>query len=181
MVQLREKDLPGRLLLELAIDLRRAISDRALLIINERVDVAMLSNADGVHLGENALNPTHARSLVGSEMLIGRSVHDAEGALEAQRQGADYLIAGSLFPTSSHPDQIPQGLSLIESLTPNLRIPHLGIGGIHARNAAAVINAGASGVAVISSILASSQPREAAHILKSAILDAWQSRHGTAA
>lgn len=180
-MQLREKDLPGRHLLELAMNIRRAIEDKALLIINERVDVALLANADGVHLGEHALSPTDVRALVGENILIGRSVHDREGALEVQRQGADYLIAGSVFPTRSHPDQPPQGLRLIEDLAPNLDIPYLAIGGINPQNAAEVIRAGASGVAVISAILASPDPKEAARNLKSAIHCAWEKKQGVAA
>ena len=179
-MQLREKDLPGRHLLEFAMNIRRAIGDKALLIINERVDVALLASADGVHLGEHALSPSNARILVGDDMLIGRSVHDYEGALEAQRHGADYLIAGSVFPTRSHPGQTPQGLRLIEDLASNLTIPYLAIGGINPQNAADVIRAGASGVAIISAILASAQPAEAARNLKSAILDAW-AKKGAAA
>ena len=181
IVQLREKDLPGRLLLDLAMNIRRAIDDKALLIINERIDVALLANADGVHLGEEALNPSDARSLVGDNMLIGRSVHDNEGALEAQRQGADYLIAGSVFSTRSHPGRSPQGLSFIESLEPILTIPYLAIGGINARNAADVVRAGASGVAVISAILSSLQPGETACRLKHDIRSAWKKTQGAAA
>ena len=180
IVQLREKDLPGRHLLELAMNIRQAIDDNALLIINERVDAALLAGADGVHLGEQALSLGDARTLVGDNMLIGRSVHDHEGALEAQRQGADYLIAGSVFPTRSHPDQASQGHRLIEGLAPNLTIPCLGIGGINPQNAAEVIRAGASGVAVISAILASPQPEQAASKLKHEIHRAW-AKKGAAA
>ena len=178
IVQLREKDLPGRHLLDLAMKIKQAIEGNALLIVNERVDVALLSGAYGVHLGEDALSPSEARSLVGHDMTIGRSVHDYEGALKAQQEGADYLIAGSIFPTRSHPGQPPQGLSLIERLAPKLHVPYLGIGGINAENAADVIRAGATGVAVISAILASSQPKEAARRLKDAVLSAWQIRIG---
>ncbi len=180
-MQLREKDLPGRLLLDLAINIRHAIDDRALLIINERIDVALLVNADGVHLGEQALGISDARSLVGDRMLIGRSVHDHEGALEAQRQGVDYLIAGSVFPTRSHPNQTPQGLQFIENLGPSVSIPCLAIGGINPLNAADVIRAGASGVAVISAVLASPQPEEAARKLKHQICGEWEKKQGAAA
>ncbi len=181
IVQLREKDLPSRPLLDLAMKIRHAIDGNALLVVNERVDVALLSSADGVHLGEEALHPSDARSLVGDGMIIGRSVHDYEGALEAQREDADYLIAGSVFATRSHPGQTPQGLPLVQRLSAKLRIPYLGIGGINAENAADVIRAGASGVAVISAILASPQPKEAARRLKCAVLSAWQTQKGEAA
>ena len=181
IVQLREKDLPVRPLLDLAMNIRHAIGNKAILVINERVDVAILANADGVHLGEQSLTPAQARSLLRDEMLIGRSVHDSEGALEAQRNDADYLIAGSVFPTRSHPGQPSQGLQLLQNLPSELSIPTLGIGGINVQNAAAVIHAGAFGVAVISAILSSPQPKEAARRLKSAILDAWLTRKGAAA
>ena len=181
IVQLREKDLPGRPLLDLAMKIRQAIDGNALLVINERVDVALLSGADSVHLGEEALSPSEVRSLVGDGMIIGRSVHDYEGALEAQREDADYLIVGSIFASRSHPGQTPQGLPLVKRLAPKLRIPYLGIGGINAENAADVIRAGASGVAVISAIFASPHPKEAARRLKCAVLSAWQTRKGVAA
>ena len=178
IIQLREKDLPGRLLLDLANQLQKAIEGRALLVVNERVDVALLSSADGIHLGESALTPSDARSLAGNKIIVGRSVHDYAGALQAQQQGADYLVAGSVYPTRSHLGQTPQGLPLIEELASRITIPFLGIGGINCENAAAVIRAGASGVAVISAILASSQPREAALRLNDAISEAWQTRKG---
>ena len=181
IVQLREKDLPGRPLLDLAMNIRHAIEDNAILIINERIDVALLANADGVHLGEQSLTPPQARSLLDEGMLIGRSVHDADGALNAQQQGADYLIAGSVYATPSHPGQPPQGLQLLQNLPSDLPIPTLAIGGVNAENAAAVIHAGASGVAVISAILASPHPKEAAMRLKSAIVDAWLTRKGATA
>ena len=180
-MQLREKDLPGRPLLDLAMNIRHVIGNKAILVINERVDVALLADADGVHLGESALTPSEARSLIRDDMLVGRSVHDSDGALNAQQQGADYLIAGSVYATRSHPGQSPQGLQLLENLPSELSIPTLGIGGINIQNAAAVIHAGASGVAVISAILSSPQPKEAAHRLKSAILDAWLTRKGATA
>ena len=81
-MQLREKDLPGRHLLDLAMNIRHAIGNKAILVINERVDVALLANADGVHLGESALTPSEARSLLRDDMLIGRSVHDSDGAMK---------------------------------------------------------------------------------------------------
>ena len=103
MVQLREKDLPAGELLALARMLRRATAGRALLVVNDRVDVAMASGADGVQLGENGLDVASARRLAGSGMLIGRSVHSAEGARAAEAEGADFLVLGTVFDTASHP------------------------------------------------------------------------------
>ena len=176
MVQLREKDLPGGRLLELALEIQEAVRDRALLIINERVDVALACGADGIHLGEEALSPSAARHIVGEDLLIGRSVHDMERAIEAQEQGSDYLIAGTVFATGSHPGFKPLGVGFMKEMASAVRIPYLGIGGINASNAAEVIDAGASGVAVISTILASDRPGELARALWETVKEAWESR-----
>lgn len=176
MVQLREKDLPSGRFLELALEIRETVSDRALLIINERVDVALACGADGIHLGEEALSPSAARYIVGEDLLIGRSVHDMERAIEAQEQGSDYLIAGTVFATASHPSFKPSGVGFMKAMASAVRIPYLGIGGINASNAAEVIDAGASGVAVISAILASDRPGELARELWEAVKEAWESR-----
>ncbi len=176
MVQLREKDLPGGRLLNLALEIQQTIGDRALLTLNERLDVALLCDADGLHLGEEALSPTSARRITGDILQIGRSIHNMRGALKAQEQGVDYLIAGSVFDTRSHPGGRPMGLEFIKELAPMLQIPYLGIGGINTSNAASVIAAGASGVAVISAILASGQPRESAKALWETLKKAWDSR-----
>lgn len=176
MVQLREKDLPGGRLLELALEIREAVRDRALLIINERVDVTLACGADGIHLGEEALSPSAARHIVGEDLLIGRSVHDMERAIEAQEQGSDYLIAGTVFATASHPGFKPSGVGFMKVMASAVRIPYLGIGGINASNAAEVIDAGASGVAVISAILTSDRPGELVRALWEAVKEAWESR-----
>ena len=103
LVQLREKDLHGAQLLDLAQRVRRAIGDRALLVINERIDVATALPADGAQLGEDAIPVPAARRILGSDMLIGRSVHSVEGAKQALQDGADFLVVGTMFPSRSPP------------------------------------------------------------------------------
>ena len=152
MVQLREKDMPPFELLRLARRLRRVTEGRALLIVNDRVDVALLAGADGVQLGEAALDVADVRHLVGAEMLVGRSVHSEVGAVDAECQGADYLVLGTVFETASHPDGRIGGLDLVREVTTSVGIPVLGIGGITKANAPGVMEAGASGVAVITAI-----------------------------
>ncbi len=169
MVQLREKDMPPYELLRLAQRLRRITEGRALLIVNDRVDVAMLSGADGVQLGETALDVADVRSLVGPDMLIGRSVHSEVGAVDAECQGADYLVLGTVFASASHPDGLVGGLDLVREVTQAVGIPVLGIGGITADNAAGVTNAGASGIAVITAITMAKDPSMAATVLMEAI------------
>ena len=169
MVQLREKDMPPFELLRLARRLRLVTRGRALLVVNDRVDVAMLAGADGVQLGETALDVADVRKLVGPDMLIGRSVHSEVGAVDAECQGADFLVLGTVFETASHPDGRVGGLDLVREVTGAVGIPVLGIGGITSANAASVMEAGASGAAVITAITMSDDPRTAASDLSAAI------------
>lgn len=169
MVQLREKDMPPFELLRLARRLYRITDGKALLIVNDRVDIAMLAGADGVQLGETALDVADVRSLVGPDMLIGRSVHSEVGAVDAECQGADYLVLGTVFETASHPDGRIGGLDLVREVTQAVGIPVLGIGGITADNAPGVMEAGASGIAVITAITMADDPRVAATGLSEAI------------
>jgi len=181
LVQLREKDLPGGQLLSLAKRLQRVTEGSALLFINERVDVAMASGADGVQLGEHAMPVETASSLVGNGMLIGRSVHDLQGALAAESQGADLLIVGTVFPTDSHAGLHSSGTEVLSRICAAAKIPCIGIGGISPLNAGEVIDAGASGVAVIRAILAAEDSARAASELRDAIDAAWlrrEERHG---
>ena len=179
LVQLREKDLAGGELLELALRIRKATHSSALLFINDRIDVAMACGADGVQLGEDAIPVSAARKLTGDTVLIGRSVHSLEGAVEAEAQGADFLIAGTIFSTASHPATETAGTDLLSRIAGASRLPFLGIGGINADNAVKVIGAGAHGVAVVSSILASEDPQQAAREIKEAIDSAWRDSHSS--
>ena len=159
MVQLREKDCPAGELLSLACELRRVTQGRALLIVNDRVDIALLSGADGVQLGENGLDAASVRRLVGSEMLIGRSVHSVEGAEEAELAGADFLVLGTIFETASHPGADTGGLDLVRDVAGKVRIPVIGIGGISESKVAGLVESGAAGAAVISAISMASDPK----------------------
>jgi thiamine-phosphate pyrophosphorylase len=176
LLQIRAKELPGGQLLSLASELKAAIGGRAALIVNERVDVAVAAVADGVQLGEEALPVAKARKLLSDGAIIGRSVHSLEGAVRAEAAGADVLVVGTMFSTGSHPGVDPAGPSLMREISLRCSIPLIGIGGINSSNLAEVVTAGASGVAVIRSILAAPNPREAAEELKTALHDAWQSR-----
>ena len=179
LVQLREKDLPGGRLLRLAASLKHAIGGSALLIINERVDVAAAIAADGVQLGEEALPVAAARDILGPEALIGRSVHSEEGAAAAVRAGADFLVAGTMYASRSHPGEEPAGPGLIRRITPACPVPVIGIGGINAENLGQVMEAGAAGIAVITSILASPDPEVAARAIKQAMLAASPAARGS--
>ncbi len=173
MIQLREKDLPASELLSLARELRSVTEGRALLVVNDRVDVALLSGADGVQLGEKGLDAASARRLVGPDMLIGRSVHSVEGAAEAEAEGADFLVLGTIFETASHPGAETGGLGLVRDGTGQVGIPVIGIGGISESNAGGLVEAGAAGAAVITAISMARDPRAAALGLSEAMRRAY--------
>ncbi|MYA61268.1 MAG: thiamine phosphate synthase [Dehalococcoidia bacterium] len=161
MVQLRDKDCPAAEMLSLARELRSVTEGRALLIVNDRVDIALLSGADGVQLGENGLDAASARRLVGSEMLIGRSVHSVEGAVKAESSGADFLVLGTIFETASHPGADTGGLKLVRDVTDRIGIPVIGIGGISKSNVAGLVESGAAGAAVITAVSMAADPKAA--------------------
>lgn len=184
VVQLRDKDLPGGALLELASALRSVCAGRACLLVNERVDVAVAAGADGVQLGEAGLPTPPARLVMGNAAggnagIIGRSVHSVDGARTAADGGADFLLVGTMFATGSHPGEEPSGPGLLRRIgAAGVGLPLLGIGGVTADNVGAVLDAGAYGAAVISSVLGSADPESAARRLKGAMRDAIASGPG---
>lgn len=173
MVQIREKDMSAKDTLRLVKELTSIIDDRALILVNERLDVALASEVDGVHLGENSFHPLVARKIVSQRMLIGRSVHSVDAAIDAQAQGVDYLIGGSIFKTNSHPNVKPMGLQFLEKLQMNIDIPFIAVGGINESNVSDVMQLGAGGIAVIGAICDSGSPREAAQNLRLLIENVW--------
>ena len=173
VVQLRDKDQPGGVLLEQVAELLEITRGRALLLVNERADVAAAGGADGVQLGEAALATNLVRPIVGGEAIIGRSVHSVDGATEAAASGADFLLVGTMFATRSHPGEEPSGPGLLERIrAAGVSVPLLAIGGITENNVNEVMVAGASGAAVITNVLASADPENAARRLKAAMVDA---------
>ena len=180
LVQLREKDLPAGELLGLATSLLHAIGGRAKLIVNDRADVALAVGAQGIQLGEDGLPVSAARKTLGSGTLVGRSVHSVSAASQAETDGADFLVVGTMFASRSHPGAEPAGTDLMRRISHNCRLPLIGIGGITPENAPEVMEAGGSGVAVITNILAAPDPEAAAGRLKGAICEAWRIRNNPA-
>lgn len=161
-VQLRSKYGTARELVELTRTLlAETRSAGALLFVNDRVDVALAGDADGVHLGDDDLPLTAARRIVPSGFLLGRSVETLEQARIAEREGADYLGVGPVFATESKPDAgAPIGLTGLGRVAGAVQIPVVGIGGIDHSNAAAVREAGAAGIAVIRAVMRAEDPEE---------------------
>ena len=116
-----------------------------------------------------------ARLVLGDGALIGRSVHSEAGASQAAAQGCGFLIVGAMYPTATHPGAATAGPGLVRRIGERCRLPLIGIGGITHANAPQVLSAGAAGVAVISSILGSPQPGEAARQIKQAMMEFWPS------
>lgn len=172
MVQLREKDLSSGDLFDLGQRVKAAIAGRAALIVNGNVDVAVELNADGVQLPENGMSVREARRLVGPNMLVGRSIHSVSGATQAQSDGADYLIAGAIFPTASHPNRPTQGVDFLHALRRQVSLPILAIGGVTMQNVGDIMATGVSGAAVITAISEANDPGLAARELLDEMLGA---------
>lgn len=162
LVQLREKTMPLAELLPLARRLtRRCREAGALFIVNDRADLALAAEADGLHVGQDDLPARRARAILRPGMILGVSTHDPEQARRAVADGADYVAVGSIYSTTTKAGFQLVGPELIRRVRPEVPVPLVGIGGITADNAGAVLAAGADAVAVISALCAAPDPRVA--------------------
>jgi thiamine-phosphate pyrophosphorylase len=170
-VQLRAKQMAGREMYELACELRgRCQRAGVLFFVNDRVDIAVVSEADGVHVGVRDLPLAAARRLIGNGMILGYSPLQLAEVVAARESGADYVGLGPVFGTASKADaQPPLGLAGLAEQAAAARLPSVGIGGVDIANAGAVIRAGVDGVAVISAIQNAPHPRQAAESLALAV------------
>jgi thiamine-phosphate pyrophosphorylase len=161
-VQLREKDLDARSLHDLARRLRAVTSAHgAALFVNDRVDIAIASGADGVHCPEIGFPPALARRVAHGRLVVGASTHSLARALDAEQEGADFITFGPVFDTPSKSGYgPPQGLERLRRVAGAVRIPVLAIGGISPPRATRCLEYGASGVAVVSAILSSTDIAE---------------------
>lgn len=161
-VQLREKDLDGKELFSLAEKARNLCARyRAALYINDRIDVARAVDADGVQLGISSIPIEAARPLLGPDRMIGASTHSLIEAREAQRQGADFVLFGPVYFTPSKAAYgAPQGLAPLKKIVENIALPVYAIGGINIENVAEVMGAGVHGIALISAVMAASDPKK---------------------
>lgn len=170
-VQLREKDLGGRELLELARDVKR-LCDRygAELFINDRVDVALATDATGVHLAANSMPVETTRELLGPDRKIGVSTHSVEEARAAPPAGADFVLFGPIYPTDSklaYGD--PQGPAALEAVTECASVPVFAIGGIKRKHIPELKAHGTARIALISAISKAPDPRSAARDMLAAL------------
>lgn len=172
-IQVRERDLDTGQLMALLQDVQcLARSARMTVFINDRVDLATAMNTDGVHLRETSLPVPAVRDIVGSSHLIGVSAHSIDGVVQAECQGADFVVLGPIYETPSKRGYgQPLGLAMLERACHRVNIPVFAIGGISIARAREVRSAGAFGVAVISAILAAADVAVATHEMLNAVAE----------
>jgi len=170
-VQLREKDCSTRDFIEQAFTIKNFLKAKGVpLIINDRVDVALAIEADGVHLGQTDMPLDIAKNIVGDSMIVGISAESLEDAIEAEKGGADYLGVSPIYATPTKTDTAPPlGLEGLAAIRKAVELPLVGIGGLNRDNSAAVIENGGDGVAVVSAIVAADDPAAAAGSIKQVI------------
>jgi len=171
MIQLRDKSAGLRQLLPQAREIARLCREyRACFIVNDRLDLALAADAQGVHLGQDDLPPRVARAVLGRDKLLGVSTHSLDQARRAVEEGADYVGIGPIFHTATKTTgYAPLGLDIISSLRASLNVPLIAIGGITLETVEAVMRAGASGVAVIGAVARARDPAAAVRAFLRAI------------
>ncbi|HOR86692.1 MAG TPA: thiamine phosphate synthase [Bacillota bacterium] len=167
LVQLREKGISDYDYYLLALKVKELLVKYCVpLIINDRVDIALAVDADGVHLGPEDLPISSAKEIMGSDKIIGASANCVEEAIVFQNQGADYLGIGALFPTKTKSNTENVTLRELKKIKETVHIPVVGIGGINLENASSVKAAGVDGIAVASAVLGSESIFDAAYKLR---------------
>lgn len=155
VIQLREKDMTARELVEAGCRLQEMTRKHgATFIVNDRVDVALAVDADGVHLGQDDLPVSVARELLGADKIIGLSTHSFEQALAATSLPVDYIGVGPVFATQTKPGTRPVGVELVSRVSRELSVPFVAIGAIDENNIDGVLSTGARNVAVLSAVVA---------------------------
>jgi thiamine-phosphate pyrophosphorylase len=174
VVQFRDKLITGRERYAAAARLLKICREfGALFIVNDALEVAMAIGADGVHLGQDDLPVTEAKKLLHpmgiKNFLVGCSTHALEQAIEAEKQGADYIGIGPVFATPTKPTYNPVGVELVRAVTSRVKTPHVAIGGIDGSNVAQVLAAGAKRIAVVRAVCGADDVAAAARKMKDAL------------
>lgn len=169
VVQLREKDCTSREFYELAVRVKKITAPRNVpLIINDRIDICLAADADGVHLGQKDLPCKEARKILGEDKIIGVSAALPEEARHAQADGADYLGVGAVFPTGTKSDTRPVTPEIIREIRAAVTIPFVVIGGINAENIGKLYGLGINGAAVVSAVVSREDITAAARTMRKA-------------
>lgn len=161
-VQLREKELDEETFLKEAMEIGKLCKEYHVpFIINDNVEIAVKCGADGIHVGQEDMVASDVRSRVGDDMMIGVSAHTVEEAVEAVKNGADYLGLGSVFNTSTKLDVDNMSAEMLRAICDSVNVPIVAIGGISAKNIMQLKGSGVDGVAVVSAIFAAEDPGKA--------------------
>jgi thiamine-phosphate diphosphorylase len=167
LIQLREKSLSTREFIDTAEEIKQVAGKYGVpLIINDRLDVVFAVDAAGLHVGQGDMSAKTARRLLGPEKILGVSAANVEEAIQAEKDGADYLGAGAVFPTGTKSDADYVERPELERITRAVGIPVVAIGGINETNTLLLKESGIQGIAVVSAIFAKDNPRKAAENLK---------------
>lgn len=162
-VQLREKDLDEEAFLQEAIEIRKLCKEYQVpFIINDNVEIAVKCGADGIHVGQEDMVASDVRNRVGDDMIIGVSAHTVEEAVEAVKNGADYLGLGAVFSTSTKLDVDNMSAETLKAICGSVDVPTVAIGGISKKNILQLTGSGVDGAAVVSAIFAAEDPGKAA-------------------
>ena len=178
-IQLRQKTGSTREMIEVAQKMKRLCGESGIVfVVNDRVDVALASRADGVHLGQEDFPIPLARELLGEESIIGGSAATLEEARKCLSEGADYVGFGPVYPTASKEDAGPvSGLGLLRKVVESISLPVIAIGGVDEKNTHDVMEAGAHGIAVISAVCCQENPEQATQALYKALHRGTQGEH----
>lgn len=171
MVQLREKECSSGEFYDLAIKLKQCLKPFNIpLIINDRLDIALACDAEGLHIGQSDIPYPVARKVFGKDKIIGLSVESLQDALDANQTDVDYIGISPVFSTATKTDTAPElGLEGVRKIMSISKHPSVGIGGINITNAADILSAGANGIAVVSAIMSANDPQQATIELKNII------------
>lgn len=170
MVQLREKNINSYLMYQRALSIKKITDEYHIpLIINDRLDIMLAVGADGVHLGQQDIPVKIVRRLIGKDKIIGVSAHCPEEAEKAEQDGADYLGVGAIFPTETKKDIIITPVDVLRKIKETVSVPVVAIGGINQNNINTLKGSHVDGVAVISAIMKSKDPKSSAVALKASV------------
>lgn len=154
IVQYREKNKSTAEIIEEAAAIKKLCGNRAIFLVNDRIDVALAVNADGVHIGQDDMPFEIARKLLGAKKIIGLTVHNVKEAVDAENKGAEYIGLSPIFNTSTKKDAGKScGVSMIEAVRKNVKLPIVAVGGINKENVSDVIQAGADAAVAISAVV----------------------------
>lgn len=171
MVQLRDRALTDKELIAVARVFAQACRDNgALFIVNDRVDIALLSGADGVHVGQDDAQPDDVRKITGADFIIGLSTHTPDQIDAANKTSADYIGVGPIFETPTKPGRPAVGLDLVRYAARAAQKPFFAIGGIDSSNAASVVDGGAQSISVLRAISTAADPAAATRELVDALV-----------